>query len=122
MHGEIMPEDRTHKVSCNSFTYELEVAFEILSGKWVPLIIWHLADGEPKRFGEMRRLMPKVTQKMLTQQLRSLEKSGLVNRKVYQEVPPAVEYSLTEMGLKLIPIFENVNGWAEEYLAKRKDK
>ncbi|XPV74877.1 MAG: winged helix-turn-helix transcriptional regulator [Desulfovibrio sp.] len=114
-----MPEDRTHKISCSSYTYELEVAFEILSGKWIPLIIWHLADGEPKRFGQLRRLMPKVTQKMLTQQLRNLEKHEVVNRKVYPEVPPVVEYSLTEMGLKLIPLFEGINGWAKEFLEKR---
>ena len=114
-----MPEDRTHKVSCSSYNFELEVAFEILSGKWVPLIIWHLSDGEPKRFGEMRRLMPKVTQKMLTQQLRNLEKYGLISRKVYQEVPPAVEYSLTPMGLKLLPMFKDINKWAIEYLEQR---
>lgn len=113
-----MPEDRTNKISCSSYTYELEIAFEILSGKWVPQIIWHLAKGE-QRFGQLRKLMPKVTQKMLTQQLRSLEKNGIVNRKAYPEVPPVVEYSLTEIGKKLIPSFDSLDAWAVEYLKNR---
>jgi len=115
-----MPEDRTNKVSCSSYTHELEVAFEILSGKWVPLIIWHLSGADTRRFGELRRLMPKVTQKMLTQQLRNLEKYDIVHRKEHPGIPPAVEYSLTEMGRKLIPLFEDVNTWTVEYLSKKK--
>ncbi len=114
-----MPEDRTNKVSCSSYTHELEVAFEILSGKWVPLIIWHLAGADSRRFGELRRLMPKVTQKMLTQQLRSLEKHGIVHREEHPGIPPAVEYSLTKIGRKLVPVFDNVNEWAVEYLSQR---
>jgi len=116
-----MPEDRTNKVSCSSYTHELEVAFEILSGKWIPLIIWHLSDTDSRRFGELRRLMPKITQKMLTQQLRNLEKYGIVHREEHPGIPPAVEYSLTEIGQKLRPLFEDVNAWAVEYLAKRQD-
>ena len=115
-----MPEDRTNKVSCSSYTYELEVAFEILSGKWVPQILWILACDGPQRFGKLRKTISGVTQKMLTQQLRNLEKYGLINRKVYSEVPPAVEYSLTEIGQKLMPLFQDINGWAVEYLEERK--
>lgn len=114
-----MPDERTNKVSCGSFTYEFEVAFEILSGKWIPLILWHLAGAETRRFGELRRLMPKVTQKMLTQQLRNLERHKIISRKVYPEIPPVVEYSLTEMGRKLIPLFEAINQWSVEYLESR---
>lgn len=114
-----MPEDRTNKVSCSSYTYELEVAFEILSGKWIPQIIWHLSQGGTRRFGELRRLMPGVTQKMLAQQLRNLEKYGIINRKEHPGIPPAVEYSLTEIGEKLTPLFKDVNEWAVEYLAQR---
>lgn len=114
-----MPEDRTNKVSCSSYTQEFEVAFEILSGKWVPLIIWHLSEAETRRFGELRRLMPKVTQKMLTQQLRNLEKYGLVHREEHPGIPPAVEYSLTDMGKKLRPLLDAVNVWSVEYLEMR---
>ncbi len=116
-----MPEDRTHKVSCSKYTYEVEVAFEILSGKWIPLIVWTLSTEGTKRFGELRKIIPSVTQKMLTQQLRTLEKHGVVNRKVYPEVPPVVEYSLTEIGQKLFPILKDLNGWGIEYLSGRKE-
>lgn len=118
--GEDMPDDRSNKVSCSSFKCEVEVAIEILSGKWIPLIIWFLATEGTKRFGELRKLMPGVTQKMLTQQLRLLEKNGLVSRKIYAEVPPVVEYSLTEIGEKLVPVFNELNNWAVDYLASRK--
>ncbi len=115
-----MPEERRHKVSCDSYDCEVEVAFEILSGKWIPLIIWHLSNEGTKRFGELEKLMPGVTHKMLAQQLRALEKNGLVTRTIYPEVPPVVEYSLTEVGQNLGPVFSELNSWAVEYLAKRK--
>ncbi len=111
-----MPEDRTNKVSCSKYTYEVEVAFELLSGKWIPLIIWTLSTEGTKRFSELRKIMPSVTQKMLTQQLRKLEKRGLVSRKVYPEVPPVVEYSLTDIARKLLPILKDFDRWATEYI------
>ena len=114
-----MPEDRTHKVSCGSYVFEVEVAFEILSGKWIPLILWTLSTEGTKRFGELRKIMPSITQKMLTQQLRVLEHHGVVSRKVYPKAPPVVEYSLTKIGQKLSPILEDLNGWAIDYLAER---
>ncbi|WP_300669014.1 helix-turn-helix domain-containing protein [Desulfoluna sp.] len=114
-----MPEDRTHKVSCSSYVNEVEVAFEILSGKWIPLIVWTLSTEGTKRFGELRRIMPSATQKMLTQQLRALEKHGIVSRKIYPEVPPVVEYSLTDIGRKLSPVLQDISTWAIEYLAGR---
>lgn len=117
-----MPEDRKNKVSCNSYVYELEVAFEILSGKWVPQIVWILSTNGTQRFGQLKRKMPSITQKMLTQQLRHLEKYGIVNRKVYPKVPPVVEYSLTEIAQKLIPLLKELNSWSEEYLELRNNK
>lgn len=115
-----MPEDRSHKVSCSSYECEVEVAFEIVSGKWVPVILWHLLTKGTQRFGELKRLIPGITQKMLTQQLRLLEKNKIVSRKIYPEVPPVVEYSVTEMGQKLNPAFQEMQRWATEYLAVRK--
>ena len=114
-----MPEDRTHKVSCSSYVNEVEVAFEILSGKWIPLILRTLSIEGTKRFGELRKIMPSITQKMLTQQLRALEKRGIVSRKVYPEVPPVVEYSLTKIGKDITPIMEDLNVWAIKYLEDR---
>lgn len=113
-----MPDDRTNKVSCSNYTYELEIPFEIFSGKWVPSIIWNLSK-EDKRFGELKKAMPKVTPKVLSQQLRMLERYGIVNRKAYPEVPPVVVYSLTSIGKKAIPLFENMNEWGAEYLEVR---
>ena len=88
-----------------------EATIGVIGGRWKVPIIWHLFSGT-KRFSELRRAMPDVTQKMLTQQLRELEADGVVNRKVYPEVPPKVEYSLTERGLSLKPVVESMCRWA----------
>lgn len=112
-----MPEDRTHKVSCNNYQCEIEVVLEIISGKWVSLILWTLGSQGVKRFGELKRLLPGVTQKMLTQQLRTLEKNNMVSRKVYPEVPPIVEYSLTPMGQELMPILRDMDAFGKTYIS-----
>ena len=88
-------------------------AMEVLGGKWKILIIYYLSSGT-LRFGELRKELPGITQKMLTQQLRELERDGLVNRKVYAEVPPRVEYSLTELAKALYPVFEGLQQWGLE--------
>ena len=92
----------------------MELALMVIGGKWKPLILWHLGTQGMQRFGQMRRSMPSVTQKMLTQQLRELEADGLVLREAHPEMPPRVEYSLTERGLKLMPILEDLSVWARE--------
>jgi len=89
-------------------------AIDEIGGKWKPLILWALKDGK-LRFNEINKTIPAITQRMLTKQLRELEKDGLVNRKVYAEVPPKVEYSLTEKGKSVIPILEALCKWGEEY-------
>ncbi|MGB5823381.1 MAG: helix-turn-helix domain-containing protein [Proteocatella sp.] len=116
-----MPEDRINKISCNNYRCEIEIALEIISGKWNALILWTLGTEGIKRFGELKRSLPGVTQKMLTQQLKILEKNGIVVRTAYPEVPPVVEYSLTEMGQKLIPIFKDLDIWGKEFVEYRKD-
>jgi len=90
----------------------MELALMVIGGKWKPLILWHLGTRGMQRFGQMRRSMPSVTQKMLTQQLRELEADGLVLREAHAEMPPRVEYSLTERGRKLMPILEDLSVWA----------
>ena len=114
--GDLLPEDRTNKISCANYSCEIEVTLEIISGKWNALILWTLGTQGTKRFGELKRELSGVTQKMLTQQLRTLEKYGIVERTIYHEVPPIVEYSLTEIGQKLIPIFKELDIWGKEYI------
>ncbi|NFH45917.1 helix-turn-helix transcriptional regulator [Clostridium sporogenes] len=80
------------------YTCTFEITIDLIGGKWKPLIIWHLGTKGTQRFNELKKLIPKITQKMLTQQLRELESDNLVNRKVYPQVPPKVEYSLTDLG------------------------
>lgn len=92
-----------------------EVALEIIGGKWKLVILHNLFEGT-KRFGELRRAMPHITQRMLTRQLRELEEDGLVKRRVYAQVPPKVEYTLTNTGESLKPIVRQIDEWGEWYL------
>lgn len=92
----------------------LNKTVEIIDGKWTVLILWHLRD-RPLRFSQLHKKIPDATQKMLTQQLRHLERHQLIQRKVYPEVPPKVEYSLTEYGESLKPILLSLNEWGWSY-------
>lgn len=96
----------------------VELALQVIGGKWKPIILWHLRTGERQRFGELKRHMPNVTQKMLTQQLRELESDGMLLRKVYPQVPPKVEYSLTELGHSVLPILDQLSQWGTLFEAK----
>lgn len=87
---------------------------KIIHGKWAMVIVYYLSKGT-LRFGELSKKMPQVTQVNLTKELRILEKYRLVYREVYREVPPKVEYSLTDIGLKFMPVIEALEAWAIEY-------
>ena len=93
----------------------MEATLELIGGKWKGVILWHLTDG-PMRFSELRRLMPRATPKMLTQQLRDLENDLLILRTVYPVVPPKVEYALTDQGRSLIPVLKAMSAWGREYM------
>ncbi|WP_428738786.1 winged helix-turn-helix transcriptional regulator [Sulfurimonas sp.] len=103
------------KVKYEEKEYECAFSFaiDLINGKWKGIILWYLKDGT-LRYGELRRHLGKITQKMLTQTLRELEKDGLIDRKVYPVVPPKVEYTITESGKKLLPIFKSLQEWGEE--------
>lgn len=92
----------------------VETTLTLISDKWKVLILRDLMPGT-KRFGELRKSIGHVTQKVLTAQLRQMEESGLLTRKVYAEVPPRVEYTLTELGYSLKPILDAMWTWGEEY-------
>ena len=93
----------------------VSVTLDIIGGKWKSLILWQLSF-KTLRFSQLKRRLSKVTQKMLTQQLRELERDGLIHRKVYAEVPPRVEYSLTQLGISVIPILQLMYQWGQDYL------
>jgi DNA-binding HxlR family transcriptional regulator len=99
-------------------TIAVETTLAVLGGKWKLLILWYLQDGA-RRYGELKKLMPGITEKMLIQQLRELEHDGIVARTVYLEVPPKVEYSFTEYGKSLIPVFNVLCAWGEAYLQRK---
>ncbi|MFS0654784.1 winged helix-turn-helix transcriptional regulator [Bacillus sp. 179-C3.3 HS] len=98
------------------FNCEKELTLNIIGGKWKMLILWHLGREGTKRFGELKSLMPGITQRMLVNQLRELEEDHIVHREVYPVVPPKVEYSLTELGVSLMPILEAMYDWGKHYL------
>ena len=96
----------------------VETTLTLIGDKWKVLILRDLMPGT-KGFGELKKSVGNVSQKVLTAQLRTMEESGLVNRKVYAEVPPRVEYSLTELGKSLKPILDSMRAWGEAYKAKQ---
>ena len=95
----------------------IEVTLEVIGGKWKMIILWHLGKAGTKRFGELKALIPDITQKMLVNQLRELEEDRIVHREVYAVVPPKVEYSLTEYGQTLIPVLDLMYEWGKTYRA-----
>lgn len=99
----------------------VETTLMLIGDKWKVLILRDLMPGT-KRFGELKKSIGKVSQKVLTAQLRAMEESGLVHRKVYAEVPPRVEYTLTALGRSLSPILEAMQSWGEEYRSKKESR
>lgn len=93
----------------------LDVTLAIVGGKWKTAILWHLKQ-KTMRFSSLQREFPYTTRKMLTKQLRELESDGIVNRKVYPEIPPKVEYSITEKGRTIIPVLDMMHAWGKEFL------
>jgi DNA-binding HxlR family transcriptional regulator len=95
----------------------LEAALAVVGGKWKPIVLWHLAPG-PRRFGELRRMVTGISEKMLIQQLRELEADGVVVRRDFREIPPRVEYSLTEFGVSLGRALKPLCDWGREHMER----
>ncbi|OME87413.1 transcriptional regulator [Paenibacillus sp. FSL A5-0031] len=99
------------------YNISVEATLEVIGGKWKCVILCHLTHGK-KRTSDLKRIMPSITQKMLTQQLRELEQDGIVNRISYNEVPPRVEYELSEYGWSLKSILDSLCSWGEIHIIK----
>lgn len=97
----------------------VEATLDVIGGKWKPIILCHLGNG-PMRTGELKRAIPQITQKMLTQQLRELEADQIIDRKVYQQVPPKVVYQLTDYGTTLSQILVDMSVWGEQRIQRLK--
>ncbi|MCZ4514732.1 helix-turn-helix domain-containing protein [Streptomyces sp. ActVer] len=96
----------------------IDAAMDVVAGKWKSLILWELDHYGVRRFAELRRGLPGVSEKMLIQHLREMEEDGLVHREVYREVPPKVEYSLTEHGVSLNAALASLGAWGTERIRR----
>ncbi|HMM37321.1 MAG TPA: helix-turn-helix domain-containing protein [Desulfovibrio sp.] len=103
------------RVCGKEYCCSVELTLQVIGGKWKPVILYHLGRRGTLRFGQVRKSMPSITQKMLTQQLRELEADGMVHREVHAQVPPKVEYSLTELGLSVMPVLKELCRWGGQY-------
>ena len=99
----------------------VEAALDVIGVKWKGVVLFHLL-ADTRRFGELQRLIPNITRRMLTRSLRQLESEGLVHREVYKQVPPKVEYSLTEYGRTLKPIIKGLRAWGDEYMKRLSER
>lgn len=106
------------KICSENINCPVEATLNLIGGKYKAVILWHLTQGT-LRYSELHRKIPKATDKMLAQQLRELEKDGLINRVVYPVVPPKTEYSMTEFGRTLFPILDAMCDWGCDYLKKQ---
>ncbi|MEM1248707.1 MAG: helix-turn-helix domain-containing protein [Acidobacteriota bacterium] len=97
---------------------DVEATLSVIGGRWKPVLVCHLLDGR-KRFGELRRLVPNATERMITLQLRELEADGVVSRHVFAEVPPRVEYEVTDFGQSLQPILLQMQSWGSQFKTLR---
>lgn len=101
---------RQHPYTCG-----LGPALDVIGGKWKALILWEI-HAQPRRFGELKRLIPGISEKMLIQQLREMEADGIVHREVFNAVPPHVEYSVTPLGASLNTALEPLGDWGEQHI------
>ncbi|MBB3109516.1 DNA-binding HxlR family transcriptional regulator [Paenibacillus phyllosphaerae] len=110
-----MAKDIRSRIEIEQINCEKELTLALIGGKWKLIILWHLGIEGTQRFSELKKLIPHITQKILTNQLRELEEDQLVERTVYPVVPPKVEYKLTEYGQSLTPILRMMYDWGKNY-------
>ncbi len=107
----------TNMIVVNCSNAPVQTTLDVIGGKWKPLILWLLSENT-MRFSELKKSIPGITQKMLTQQLRYMERDGLISRTIYPEIPPRVEYAVTDHGKTLGPVLEAMRKWGEKHQAR----
>lgn len=110
-----MKTKQSRRLNHSHYGCPVEAALDVIGNKWKGIILFHLLSGT-KRFNELKRLIPVVSQRVLTLQLRELEKDKVISRKVYPQVPPKVEYSLSELGASLKPVLTALREWGEHFM------
>lgn len=116
-------QDKTEKkIVFDENSCPVTATMKVLGGKWKPILINAIYLTSPARFGELKRSVKGITQSMLTSQLRELEDDGIISRKIFAEIPPRVEYTLTEFGLTLSPIMLSMAKWGEQYRLNKEEK
>jgi len=108
---------KRYKLNGTYYYCPVDLTLQIIGGRWKAIVIWNLRD-EKKRYGELKRILVTINDKMLSQVLRELEEQGVVIRKVYEVIPPKVEYSLTKEGKKLLPIMQAMNDYGQKFLVE----
>lgn len=111
--ADLLRKEIQEKIKNGDYNCEKELTLSVINGKWKVVILWHLGVEGAHRFSDLQRLFPKISHKMLSNQLRELIEDGIVNREVYPETPPRVEYSMTETGMTLLPIVEMMYEWGK---------
>jgi DNA-binding HxlR family transcriptional regulator len=120
--ADILRDDIKERLVNGDFHCAKELTLSIISGKWKVVILWHLGVEGPHRFSDLQRLFPKISHKILTNQLRELMEDGIVHREVYPEMPPKVEYSMTVLGMTLLPIIEMMFEWGQNRIDDIKEE
>jgi DNA-binding HxlR family transcriptional regulator len=110
-------EEKIMKLRGETYHCALDVTMNFIGGKWKTVVLWYLRK-DKKRFGELKKLIPDITEKMLSIQLRALEEDGIIKRMIYPEVPPRVEYELTKFGKTLVPVLEEIAKWGRDTVQK----
>lgn len=105
---------KRYKIDGTFFYCPVDLTLSVIGGRWKSLVFWNLRDGV-KRYGELKKILVGINDKMLSQVLKELEKSGIVHRKVYEVIPPKVEYSLSKEGKKLLPVMQLMSEWGEKF-------
>jgi DNA-binding HxlR family transcriptional regulator len=122
MENENKKEEKNQELNSEKnvmYNWPIEATLDVIGGKWKQLIIYALSDSTLRFSQLLSKVQPKITQRMLTKQLRELEGDGLITRKIYTQVPPKVEYTLTELGQSLMPILDLLCEWGSKHLADR---